>query len=309
MSFSVTARPQAVLAQKVAVSTSTSSARVAAPSSFLGKGLSASFSKVRPSAQRFVVRAEDKDVEKADKAIAKPDKGDTALSAPQRKYTPLIFASKESLTYLDGSLPGDYGFDPLGLSDPEGAGGFISPEWLAYAEVIHGRWAMLATAGCVTPEFLGKWGVIPESTGLVWFQSGVIPPFGTFDYWCDPKTLFLVEVVAMGFAEFRRLQDYRKPGSMGEQYFLGIENALGGSGDPAYPGGQFFNMFNLGAEDIDKMKVKEIKNGRLAMVAMLGFFIQALATGKGPVENLYDHIGSGGMINFGSTIANLGGSF
>jgi hypothetical protein len=41
-------------------------------------------------------------------------------------------------------------------------------------------------------------------------------------------------------------QDYRKPGSMGEQYFIGLETVLGGSGDPAYPGGQFFNMFNLG---------------------------------------------------------------
>jgi hypothetical protein len=33
---------------------------------------------------------------------------------------------------------------------------------------------------------------------------------------------------------------------MGEQYFIGLETVLGGSGDPAYPGGQFFNMFNLG---------------------------------------------------------------
>nr|GEV27079.1 chlorophyll a-b binding protein 8, chloroplastic [Tanacetum cinerariifolium] len=46
----------------------------------------------------------------------------------------LWFASKQSLSYLDGSLPGDFGFDPLGLSDPEGTGGFIEPKWLAYGE-------------------------------------------------------------------------------------------------------------------------------------------------------------------------------
>ena len=38
------------------------------------------------------------------------------------------------------------------------------------------------------------------------------------------------------------------------------------------------------------MKVREIKNGRLAMVAFLGFTSQYLATRKGPVDNLLDHL-------------------
>ena len=52
----------------------------------------------------------------------------------------LLFASDQSLSYLTGELPADYGFDPLGLLDPEGkSAGFVTPSWLQYSEVIHAR--------------------------------------------------------------------------------------------------------------------------------------------------------------------------
>ena len=134
----------------------------------------------RVAGTRFVVRAEEKA---------------SAPAVVDRSKDTLWFASEQSLSYLDGSLPGDVGFDPLGLSDPEGAGGFVSPEWLAYAEVIHGRWAMLGAAGCLAPEILGNMGIIPAETGLVWYKSGVILPAGAPDlYWTDKFNIFWIEV-------------------------------------------------------------------------------------------------------------------
>lgn len=179
------------------------------------------------------------------------------------------------------------------MSDPEGAGGFITPKWLAYAELMNGRFAMLGAAGAITPEIFGKLGLIPAETALPWFQSGVIPPAGAYPYWADPYTLFVFELALMGFAEHRRYQDWAKPGSMGKQYFLGLEKGLGGSGDPAYPGGPFFNPLGFGKDEksMNDLKLKEIKNGRLAMLAILGYFIQAIVTGVGPFQNLIDHLG------------------
>merc|ERR1712039_1092332 len=230
----------------------------------------------------------------------------TEITKPNRRESGLWVASEQSLTYLDGSLPGDYGFDPLGIYDPNGEGFAVSQSWLQYAEVIHSRWAMLGVAGCIAPEILGALNIIPKDTAIIWFKSGVIPPAGTYSsYSTDPYTIFFIEVILMQFAELRRWQDYRNPGSMGDQYFLGLEKILGGSGNPAYPGGPFFNMAGFGKtdEELNNLKLKEIKNGRLAMLSMFGFGAQAILTGKGPFENLVDHLadpmGNNILTNFG----------
>jgi light-harvesting complex II chlorophyll a/b binding protein 7 len=53
-----------------------------------------------------------------------------------------------------------------------------------------------------------------------------------------------------------------------------------------------FDPLNLSgdAESYEAMRVREIKNGRLAMVAWLGFAAQAAVTRQGPVQNLLDSL-------------------
>uniref|UniRef100_A0A0C9S2I4 Chlorophyll a-b binding protein, chloroplastic n=1 Tax=Wollemia nobilis TaxID=56998 RepID=A0A0C9S2I4_9CONI len=175
--------------------------------------------------------------------------------------------------YLNGEVPGDYGYDPFRLSKrPEDF-----DKYQAY-ELIHARWAMLGAAGFIIPEAFNKFGAYcgPEA---VWFKTGaLLLDGGTLSYFGAKIPINLIaaviaEVILVGGAEYYR-----------------ATNGLNFD-DKLHPGGPF-DPLGL-AKDPDQfalLKVKEIKNGRLAMFSMLGFFLQAYVTGQGPVENLAAHL-------------------
>lgn len=164
---------------------------------------------------------------------------------------------------------------------------------------------MLGVAGATAPETMR--GFIPDETAVVWFKNGIIPAQGTYEFWATPTTLFWIMVVLMNFVEINRLTDYANPGFRPKQALVGdMELKMGGTGNPAYPGGAF-NPMNMGKNDMDDMKLKEIKNGRLAMMAFFGILVQAVITGEGPVKNLTDHISDPFGHNLLTSFANVGG--
>ncbi|KAJ1437114.1 Protein kinase domain [Sesbania bispinosa] len=211
-------------------------------------------------------------------------KGVSDVCEPLPPDRPLWFPGSSPPPWLDGSLPGDFGFDPLGLgSDPE------LLKWFAQAELMHGRWAMLAVSGILIPELLERMGYVENFS---WYEAG------TREYFADPTTLFIVQLALMGWVEGRRWADLINPGSVDiEPKFPNRPNP---KPDVGYPGGLWFDplMWGRGSpEPVMVLRTKEIKNGRLAMLAFVGFWFQAIYTGQDPIENLMAHLADPGHCN------------
>jgi len=208
--------------------------------------------------------------------------------------------------WLDGSLPGDRGFDPLGLAKPveylqfdldqldqnnaqNKAGGVIGSfkynvdevstrslqpysevfglQRFRECELIHGRWAMLAVLGVIVAE---------SATGVSWVDAGKVELDGSrylnFDLPFSISQLCWIEALAVGGAEL-----YRN----GE---LDAEKRI-------YPGGAF-DPLGLGTpgkadnDQVKRLREAEIKHGRLSMVAFFGLGVQALTVKEGALGSL-----------------------
>ena len=195
----------------------------------------------------------------ARRSAARPSTTSAAAVPPAGNWLP----GSDCPPYLT-SAPGSHGFDPLKLAATP-----ANLQRYQEAELVHSRWAMLGVAGALLPEVLGYGDWVSAQDWVVkggnatWL--GVTNPLGI-------STLVGIQAVLFAAAEGARGQE---PDAEKRKYPGGSFDPLGWSKD---------------ANALGELKLKELKNGRLAMVAFIGFVGQHAATGKSPLAALSEHV-------------------
>jgi len=191
------------------------------------------------------IKAENDDDGLWGKPTPKGDEGDMSIALP--------FAPRPKL--LDGSFPGDVGFDPFSFAGNDKE----SLTYMREAEIKHGRLAMLAAAGWPIAELWDS--KIAAAFGLpsALTASGSSPSLlnGGLDkieieYWVF--VVALAGLVELSAAD--RLEEMKAKYIPGDCGF-----------DP-------LNLFPTDKKEQFEMQTKEIKHGRIAMMAVLGFVVQ-----------------------------------
>ena len=192
---------------------------------------------------------------------------------------------------LDGKMAGDKGFDPLGFASSV-------PKLRIYreAELKHGRLAMLAALGWPVAEQLN--GPLAKAAGLPsMLTAGGLDPSVLNGGIAAVSPFYWFGVLAFASAtELYATQMQKRAGFRSTLAALGFENLTGqdidGDGqvgeptmlavDMAYlPGDLGFDPLGLfkGTEKQKmNMQLKEVNNGRLAMIAITGYAFQEAAT-------------------------------
>ncbi len=155
-------------------------------------------------------------------------------------------------------------------------------------ELLHARWAMLSALGALVPETLQQ-AHIATFLEPRWWAVGAAKLQGEDLNYLGIAGLRIaggqgVAIIALCQVFLMFGPEYARSKGSAALEPLGVWLP----GDKVYPGGWLFDPFGLSkdAEVFEKRRVQEIKHGRLAMVAWVGFAAQAWWTQDGPLGNL-----------------------
>ena len=193
--------------------------------------------------------------------------------------------------YLTDEYPGGYGRDASGFAaDPTTFAEYRE------AELIHARWAMLGTLGSLTPQLLAKYTGV-QFDEPVWFKAGAhIFPEGGPDYLGSLNVGHAQSILAFVACQFVRMGAFEAYCVKGGPLRVDLD---------LLHGGEAFNprVLDDDPHTFAELQVKKIKNGRLA-ISMFGYYVQAIATGEGPIECWASHIANPFAVR-GITSANV----
>mmetsp|Transcript_14489 Transcript_14489/g.24088 ORF Transcript_14489/g.24088 Transcript_14489/m.24088 type:complete len:210 (-) Transcript_14489:311-940(-) len=181
----------------------------------------------------------------------------TTMMAERSKSLPFMLKPAK----LDGSLAGDEGFDPLGLSNIDDLG--IDLYWMREAELKHARVAMLATVGMMAQE-LGF--VVP---GMPTAKNQVTALWEVVD--SGNYGPIFAAIIFIGIAEL----------------FSGFAITEGRKSGDRAPGDFGIKNYGKTPAQVESYALKEIRNGRLAMWAAAGMLVQGATTTEGAIGNLF----------------------
>lgn len=184
----------------------------------------------------------------------------SVVSLNAEKSASLPFMNRPAL--LDGSGPGDVGFDPLGLSNIDDVG--IDLYWLREAEIKHSRVAMMAVAGFLQVELFGPAPGCEAATAKC--QTDAFwQIWNSHPQYIAAGLLFItiIEAVSGIATTSGRESGDRAPGD------FGLDPLGYMKGDP---------------DKAMKLREQEIANGRLAMWAASGLILQGCSNHMGGVE-------------------------
>ncbi|KAL3913183.1 MAG: hypothetical protein SGARI_000782 [Bacillariaceae sp.] len=179
----------------------------------------------------------------------------------------LPFSSAGCPATLDGSLPGDAGFDPVELFDSKASGDSMSDlYWFREAEITHGRIAQLAVLGFIYPAVFGTF---PGNDWTGVDAYSFVNPIEALDH--VPGFAITQIVATMSWVELKRVSLIKEQGASRIPGDLSL-----GQGP-----GERFNPFGLNytPEQFYEKQVQEIKHCRLAMLGAFGLYCQAANSG------------------------------